>query len=88
MATRTILLTGLRILVVCVLFAVCVIVGGVLFGLDKVAQQSVASQPASPATQQVPPMPDNFLRSFLIFTLCVGGTLSYLILRAAGTAGC
>jgi hypothetical protein len=82
MATRTILLTGLRTLVVCVLFAVCFIVGGALSGLAKVAQQSVASQPASPATQQVPPMPDNFLRSFLIFTLCVGGTLSYLILRA------
>ena len=82
MATRTILLTGLRILAVCILFAVCFIVGGALSGLDKVAQQSSASQPASPATQQVPPMPDNFLRSFLIFTLCVGGTLSYLILRA------
>ena len=27
-------------------------------------------------------MPDNSLRSFLIFTFCVGGTLSYLILRA------
>jgi hypothetical protein len=82
MAARTILLTGLRILAVCILFAVCFIVGGELSGLDKVAQQPTASQPASPATQQVPPMPDNFLRSFLIFTLCVGGTLSYLILRA------
>jgi hypothetical protein len=38
-ATRTILLTALRIFVVCALFAVCVIVGGVLSGLDKVAQQ-------------------------------------------------
>ena len=38
-ATRTILLTALGILVVCALFAVCVIVGGVLSGLDKVAQQ-------------------------------------------------
>ena len=27
-------------------------------------------------------MPENFLRSFLIFTLCGGGTLSYLILRS------
>jgi hypothetical protein len=82
MATRTILLTGLRILAACLLFAVCFTVGGVLSGLDKVAQQSIASQPDPLANQQVPPMPDNFLRSFLIFTLCVGGILSYLILRA------
>src|ERR1700682_3397232 len=82
MATRTILLTSLRILAVCLLFALCFTVGGVLSELDKVAQQTVASQPAPPANQQVPPMPENFLRSFLIFTLCVGGILSYLILRA------
>jgi hypothetical protein len=82
MATRTILVTGLRILAVCFLFAVCFIVGGALSGLDKVAQQSTASHPAPFTNQQVPPMPDNFLRSFLIFTLCVSGTLSYLILRA------
>jgi hypothetical protein len=81
MATRTILLTGLRILAVCLLFAVSFAVGGLLSGLDKIAQQSVASQPAPPASQ-VPQMPENFLRSFLVFTLCVGGTLSYLILRA------
>jgi len=80
MATRTILLTGLRILAVCLLFAVSFAVGGLLSGLDKIGQQSVASQPGPPANQQVPTMRENFLRSFLIFTLCVGGTLSYLIL--------
>jgi hypothetical protein len=82
MATRTIFLTGLRILAVCLLFAVCFTVGGVLSGLDKVAQQSIASQPDSLANQQVPQMPENFLGSFLVFTLCAGGTLSYLILRS------
>jgi hypothetical protein len=82
MATRTILLTGLRILAVCLLFAVCFAAGGALSGLDKIAQQPVASQPASPANQQVPRMPENLLRSFLVFALCVGGTLSYLILRS------
>src|SRR5256712_4700919 len=82
MALRTIFLTGLRILAVCLLFALCFIVGGVLSGLDKIGQQTVASQPAPPAKQQVPPMPEDFLRSFLVFTLCVGGTLSYLILRS------
>ncbi len=82
MALRTILLTGLRILATCLLFAVCFTVGGALSGLDKIGQQTVASQPAPPATQQVPQMPENFLRSFLVFTLSVGGTLSYLILRS------
>jgi len=82
MALRTILLTGLRILAVCLLFAVCFAVGGALSGIDKIAQQSVASQPAPPANQQVPQMPENLLPSFLIFTFCVGGTLSYLILRS------
>jgi hypothetical protein len=82
MATRTIFVTGLRILGVCLLFAVCLTVGSVLSGLDKVAQQSIASQPVPVAGQQVPPMPDNFLPSFLVFTLSVGNILSYLILRA------
>ena len=82
MALRTILLTGLRILAACLLFAICFAVGGVLSGLDKIGQQTVASQPAPPANQQVPQMPENFVRSFLVFTLCVGGTLSYLILRS------
>jgi len=82
MATRTILLTSLRILAVCLLFAVCFIVGGALSGLDKIGQQTVASQPAPPANQQVPPMPENLLRSLLIFTLCAGCTLSYVILRS------
>ena len=82
MATRTILLTSLRILAVYLLFAVCFIVGGALSGIDKAAQQTVASQPAPPANQQVPQMPEDFLRCFLIFTLCAGGTLSYVILRS------
>jgi hypothetical protein len=82
MATRKILLTGLRILAVCLLFAVCFTVGGVLSGIDKAAQQAIASPPDSLAKPQIPPMPGNFLRSFLIFTLGVGGVVSYLILRA------
>jgi hypothetical protein len=82
MPFRTILLTGLRILATCLLFAVCFAVGGALSGIDKIAQQTVASQPAAPAHQQVPQAPENFLGSFLVFTLCAGGTLSYLILRS------
>jgi hypothetical protein len=82
MATRTMLFTSLRILAVCLLLAVCFTVGGVLSGIDKLAQQSIASQPAPPANQQAPPMPENFLSSFLIFTFSAGGTVSYLILRS------
>jgi uncharacterized protein YjeT (DUF2065 family) len=82
MATRTIFVTGLRILGACLLFAVGFSVGGVLSGIDTIAQRLVAPQPAPPATQQVPQTPENLLPSFLIFTLCVGITLSYLILRS------
>jgi len=80
MALRTIFLTVLRILAVCLLFAVCFSVGA-LSGLDKIGQQAAASQPAVPSNQQVPQMPENFLRSLFIFAVCAGGVLSYLILR-------
>jgi len=82
MALRTILLTGLKVLAVCLLLAVCFAAGGALSGLDKVAQQAVASQSVPPANEQVPKVPEDFLPSFLIFTLCAGSTLSYLILRS------
>jgi hypothetical protein len=83
MAPRTTILIGLKILAVCLLFAICFTVGGVLSGIDKVARQPIASQSnAVAANQHVPPVPDNLLRGFLILSVCVGGTLSYLILRA------
>jgi len=82
MALHRILLTGLRTLGVCLLFAVCFIAAGALSGIDKIAQRPVASQPAPPATQQVPQTPENLLPGFLIFSLCVGGTLSYVIRRS------
>jgi hypothetical protein len=81
MALRTIVLTALRILAVCLLFAVCFIAGGALSGLDRVAQQTATSQQAVPASQS-PQMPEDALRHFLIFSLCAGGTLSYLILKS------
>ncbi len=81
MAARTILLTGLRILAVCLLLAVCFSVGGLLSGIDKVAQPSVASQ-SDPFAKQAPKMPEKFLGSFLVFILSAGGTVSYLILRS------
>jgi len=44
MAARSTFFTGLRILAACLLLAVCSSVGGVLSGIDKVAQQSIAPQ--------------------------------------------
>ena len=82
MPIRRIFFTGLKVLAVCILFAVCVIVGGALSGIDKIAQQPIASQSNPPFTQQVPPAPGDFLPAFLIFTFCVGGVTSYLIFRA------
>ncbi len=82
MVPRKILLTGLRILAVCLLFMICFGLGGVLSGLDKIGQQSVTSQQPQTVNQQLPQMPGNLLRTFLIFTLCVGSVLSYVILRA------
>jgi hypothetical protein len=82
MSTRTIFITSLRILAVCLLFAVCFAVASALSGLDKIGQQTVASQPNLPANPQAPQMPENLFSSFLIFTLCAAGTLSYVILRS------
>src|SRR5260370_11492357 len=66
----------------CALPIFCFTVGGVLSGIDKVAQQSIASQSDPLANQQAPQMPENFLGGFLVFTLSAGGTVSYLILRS------
>jgi hypothetical protein len=82
MPIRRIFFTGLKVLAVCILFAVCFIVGGALSGIDKIAQQPIASQSNPSSNQQVLPVPGDFLRTFLIFTFCVSGVTSYLILRA------
>jgi len=67
MQIRKVLGIGLRILAVCLLFAVCMAVGGALSGLDRVAQ----------------PAPGNILVPFLTFSVCVGIVVSYLILRSS-----
>jgi hypothetical protein len=82
MALRTILFTGLRILAVCFLLAACFAIGGALSGLDRIGEQTGASQAAPAAAQQATQLPANFLPSFLIFILSVGGMLSYLIVRS------
>ena len=93
-----IVVTTLKILAVCLLFALCFIVGGTLSGLDQAARQAPTSTPGlqaasgqqamfSPAeipTKQNPsPMPDNFLRPFLLYAVSAGVVLAYLILRSS-----
>lgn len=87
---------GLRILAVCLLFAVCMAVGGGLSGIDRAARQGLppdkASQTASqtaPGAQvssqpepRTQPASSNVLVPFLIFSVCAGIVSSYLILRS------
>jgi hypothetical protein len=64
--------TGLRILAVCLLFAVCFTIATALSGLAKIAQQAPPVQ-TPPAGIALP---------FLTFSLCAGIAISYLILRS------
>jgi hypothetical protein len=73
MRARKVIVVGLRILAVCLLFAVCVTVGGTLSGLNTIAQQV-------PSTQSTP---TELLLPFLTFSFCVGIVVSYLILRSS-----
>jgi hypothetical protein len=98
MTVGKVLVSGLKILAVCLLFAVCFVVGGTLSGLNKIGQQPppsrtiqqapAAEQPAASLPEASPPrkppqMPPNFLLTFLTFSVCVGVVLSYLILRSS-----
>ena len=97
MQTKKVFVTGIRIAVVCLLFAVCMAVGGALSGLNRVAQQETpdraSSQAPPPAAQPEPvvsqppaknqPAPGNLLFPFLTFSICVGAVASYLILRSS-----
>lgn len=73
MPPRKILAYGLRIFVVCLLFAVCFVTGGALSRVAKFAQQG----PAIQAT------PMEILLPVLAFSFCVGIVVSYLILRSS-----
>jgi hypothetical protein len=84
-----VLMTALKILVVCLVFALCLVVGGALSGLHKIgqqappAQQAISSEPQAAGGSQAPQMPENLLLTFLIFSVCAGVVLSYLILRSS-----
>ena len=83
------LMTGLKVLAVCLVFALCFTVGGALSGLNKIGQQAppeqqaIPSEPQAAGGPQAPQMPENLLLTFLIFSICAGVALSYLILRSS-----
>ena len=97
MQIKKVLVTGFRILAVCLLFAVCMAVGGALSGLNRVTQQArpaqtspqtpLQTEPAAEASPQMPPRtqpdPSNIFIPFLTFSVCVGIVASYLILRSS-----
>ena len=87
MQIRSTVAIGLRVLAVCLLFAVCMAIGTALSGLDHAAQQGVPNQPAVQGPPQTPPPaqpdPGSLLVPFLIFSVCVGSVVSYLILRSS-----
>lgn len=89
MTAGKVLMTALKILVVCLVLALCFVVGGALSRLDKIAQQAppaqkvVSSEPQAAEGTQAPQMPENLLLAFLIFSVCAGVVLSYLILRSS-----
>jgi hypothetical protein len=89
MTAGKVLKTGLKILAVCLVFASSFAVGAALSGLNQIgqqappAQQAISSQPEAVGKSQVPRVPENLLSTFLIFSVCAGVVLSYLILRAS-----
>ena len=97
MQINGILITGVRVLTVCLLFAVCMAIGVALPGLNHLAPQGPPPQqtssqipsqiaPAPQVSTQSPPQPQAspsaVFPPLLIFSLCVGIVASYLILRS------
>ena len=70
MSIKKALVTGLRILAVCLLFTVCMAIGLSLSGMTHLVSQT-------------PPPPRETFPPLLFFSLCVGIAVSYLILRSS-----
>lgn len=89
MTSGKVLLTGLKILAVCLVFALCFVVGTALSGLNRIGpqaspmQQAVSPEPQADGRPQAPQMPANLLLTFLLVSVSSGAALSYLILRAS-----
>jgi hypothetical protein len=89
MTAGKVLRTGLKILVVCLVFASCFVAGGALSGLNKIgqqappAQQALSSEPEAAGQPPAPQTPENLLLTFLFFSVRSRVVLSYLILRSS-----
>jgi len=89
MGVRKALLNALKVLVVCLVFAASSVVGGILSGLNTIGQGASPSRHTIAAPADAPPEkapaqpPENFLLSFVTFSICVGAAVSYLILRSS-----
>lgn len=99
MTITKVFVASIRILAVCVVFALCTVVGGGLSGLNKIAQRGSPSSnsfeeppprqtPAStvieePRGAESPQALENPVLAFLAFSLCVGAVASYVILRSS-----
>lgn len=99
MSVKKIFVTGIKIPAVCLVFALCTVVGGALSGLNKIAKEG---SPSSNSIRQVPPtqtavspaieipskalspqVNENPAFAFLAFSLCAGVVVSYVILRSS-----
>ena len=93
-----VVVTAIKIFAVCLVFALCFVVGGALSGLSKATQQAApsiatlqapsqqqvaSSSPEASANQTPSQRPENLLYPFLIFSVSVGVVLAYLILRSS-----
>lgn len=89
MTAGKVLRTGLKILVVCLVFASSFVAGGALSGLNKIgqqahpAQQAISSEPEAAGQPPAPQTPENLLLTFLFFSVRSRVVLSYLILRSS-----
>jgi hypothetical protein len=83
--TGKVAVTALRILAVCLTFAVCFVAGGALSGLAGISQQAslLSATLEAPANQTPSQKPDDLPYPFLIFSVSVGVVLAYLILRSS-----
>jgi hypothetical protein len=83
---------GARVLAVCLVFALCLIAGTLISGMNRAGQNAQASSPASSASaaarsNSVPSpaaaqSPNGILVPFCIYCLCAGAAISLMILRS------
>ncbi len=92
-----VVVTAIKIFAVCLVFAVCFVLGEALSGLSNAtqqatpstttlqapSQQATSSSPEAPANQTPSQRPHALLYPFLLFSVSVGVVLAYFILRSS-----